>query len=173
MQLNPPKEDEINRLFNPDTRRLLVKYWEFFIREKVKSFWNISYALVSRNKRISSHGVKHIDQWGRNKDDKTIRTIIHIPFVPANQRLDYHRQQLALMREKLWEPEFCQSWAASDSRIREDQASLNTSQSVKSPDWRIDCIIDRSKIHDRGRYIYIDVCMYIERDRERFIYMGK
>ena len=40
-------------------------------------------------------GVKHNDQWSRSKDDKTIRTKIHIPFVPANQRLDYHRQQLA------------------------------------------------------------------------------
>ena len=39
-------------------------------------------------------GMKHNEQWGRNKDDKTIRTIIHIPFVPANQWLDYHRQQL-------------------------------------------------------------------------------
>ena len=40
-------------------------------------------------------GVKHNDQWDRNKDDKTIGTIILIPFVPANQRLDYHRQQRA------------------------------------------------------------------------------
>ena len=38
--------------------------------------------------------VKHNDQWDRNKDDMTIRTTIHIPFVPAIQRLDYHRQQL-------------------------------------------------------------------------------
>ena len=39
-------------------------------------------------------GVKHNDQWDRNKDDKTIRTIIHITFVLANQWLDYHRQQI-------------------------------------------------------------------------------
>ena len=46
-------------------------------------------------------GVKHNDQWDRNKDDKTIRTIIHIHFVPAKQRLDYHRQQLAGTERKV------------------------------------------------------------------------
>ena len=75
---------------------------------------------------------------------KTIRTIIHIPFVPANQQLDYHRQQLAgreTVRTRVL--------SELGSRIREDQASSNTDQSEKSPDWRIDCISDRSKIHGR------------------------
>ncbi len=57
-------------------------------------------------------GVRHNDQWGRNKDDKMIRTIIHIPFVPANQRLDYHRQQLAGTERKVRTRVFFPSGAA-------------------------------------------------------------
>ena len=78
--------------------------------------------------------VKHNDQWGRSKDDKTIRTIIHIPFVPANQRLDYHRQQLAWTERETVRTRFLSEWD-SFGQPNKRRPSQFEHQSIRKESW--------------------------------------
>ena len=79
-------------------------------------------------------GVKYNNQWGRSKNDKTIRTIIHISFVPANQRLDYPRQQFAGTKRETVRTKVLSEWG-SFGQPNKRRPSQFEHQSIRKESW--------------------------------------